>query len=109
MKQGKKPRKMLTDDQIGLLDAVGFDFGFKPDPNSPESDASWEANFNKLREYKDVHGSFDMPKDSPLATWAKVQRKQKKCRDSKMKTFINKERVAKLSEIDFDWGGDRNI
>jgi hypothetical protein len=99
----------LTDEQVEELDSVGFHWGFTPDPNSPESDASWEANFTKLREYKHSHGSFDMADDSPLATWAKVQRKQKKHRDSKVKTFINKQRVDKLSEIDFNWDGDRKI
>lgn len=109
LKTGKVPRRHLSDEMIEELESIEFHWGFTPDPNSPESDASWEANFNKLQEYKETHGSFDMDNESPLGTWAKVQRKQKKCRDSKTKTFTNKKRVDMLSEIDFNWDGDRNI
>mmetsp|Transcript_6959 Transcript_6959/g.12902 ORF Transcript_6959/g.12902 Transcript_6959/m.12902 type:complete len:219 (-) Transcript_6959:1296-1952(-) len=111
-KQGKKARCKLTDEQIEELDKVEFHWGYTPDPNSPESDASWNINFAKLQEYQKAHGDFNIPMTdqfSNLSKWAKAQRKQKNFRETKRKTFITKERVAKLEEIGFDWNGDRDI
>jgi len=105
----------LTDDQIEQLDEIRFHWGWTPDPNlSAESDASWEANFAKLQEYKESHGNFDVPMEevgslSLLATWAEVQRNQKYLRDMKRKILTTKARVDKLEEIGFDWDGDRKI
>lgn len=111
--QGKDPRHRLTDDQIAKLDEIGFHWGWTPDPNaSPESDASWEANFAKLQEYKESHGNFDVPMEGEflsLAKWARAQRNQNNLRVTKRKTFITKKRVNKLDEIGFDWDGDRKI
>ena len=103
----------MTEKQIDDLNAVGFEWNWTPDPIlSAESDASWEANYAKLQDYMADHGNFDVPMDGPyskLGTWTRVQRNQKYYRDTKRKTFINKERVDKLDEIGFNWKGERKI
>jgi Helicase associated domain len=111
LKQGKKPRAELTDEQIVKLDEIGFHWGFTPDPNSAESDASWEANLLKLKEYKESNGDFDVPMEGSsleLAKWTRAQRNQYKKRANKVKTFMTKERVKTLEGIGFDWGGVRD-
>jgi hypothetical protein len=115
-KQGMKPRMELTDEQIEKLDEIGFHWGWTPDPNrSAETDASWDANFAKLLEYKESNGDFDIPMDeskksvSELAKWARVQRNQYNLRETKRKSFMTKERVKKLEGIGFDWDGPRTL
>jgi len=113
VKQGMKPRGTLSDERIEKLDEIGFHWGFTPDPNlSAESDASWDANFKKLQEYKDSFGTFDVPMESgssALAKWARVQRFQHNLRKTKRKTHITKERVTQLTQIGFNWDGPRKI
>ena len=112
--KGEKPRKELTQEQIEMLDEIGFHWGFTPDPNkSLEPDASWEKNFAKLQEYKKAHGDFDVPMDdaaySKLGKWTRVQRSQKNLRDTKRKCFIKPDRIKKLDGIGFNWKGPRKI
>lgn len=112
MKTGKKPRTKVTDEQVASLDEIGFEWGYKPDPTAPESDASWKANFEKLKEYKEKHGDFDIPIEGAtenLGKWTRVQRLQNNLRDTKRKCFINKERINQLKDIGFDWKGNRKI
>jgi Helicase associated domain len=116
-KQGlKAPRCPLTDEQIAQLDGVEFHWGWTPDPaTSAESEASWEANFAKLQEYKDSSGNFDVPIGkgvvglSSLGTWVRVQRHQNYLRDTKRSSRMTKSRVDKLKSIDFDFDGDRDV
>jgi len=111
--KGEKPRRALTEEQIEQLDELEFHWGFKPDPNAAkELDSSWEANFQKIQEYKGSNGDFDVPMEgdtAKLATWARVQRTQKYYRDTKRKCFITTERIKKLKGIGFDWDGERKI
>ena len=112
IKTGKKPKAKVTDEQIEMLDEIGFEWGFKPDPNSSESDSSWEGNFAKLKEYFEANGNFDVPLDGDyefLGKWTRVQRLQKKKKDSKCKSFITPDRIKKLTKINFDWGGPRKV
>jgi len=123
IKQGKEPRFKMTDEQMERLDSIGFHWGYTPDPNgSAESDASWDNNFHALVGYRNVHGNFDVPVRengttmttttttlTRLATWTRVQRNQKYRRDSKLKCFINKKRIDKLTAIGFDWDGPRKL
>jgi Helicase associated domain len=112
IKTGQPPRAKMTDDQIASLDEIGFEWNFKPDPCAPESDAMWEQNFKRLKDYKDEHGDFDIPIEGEmgdLGKWARVQRNQNNLRETKRKCFITKDRIKKLSEITFDWEGSRKI
>ena len=111
LKQGLKPRVVLTDEQIDKLDGIQFHWGFTPDPNaSAESNASWNANFVKLQEFHKVNGTFDVPMEDDtlaLAKWTRVQRHQKYLKASKVKSFMSKPRENMLNEIGFDWDGPR--
>lgn len=123
LKQGKKPKAKLTDEQIERLDGIGFHWGYTPDPNSAESDSSWQSNFERLVKYRDSNGDFDVPLDggndsatagggsttTELAKWTRAQRNQYNMRATKRKTFMTKERATKLTEIDFDWDGPRTF
>ena len=112
-KLGKKVPTIVTDEQIKMLDGIGFHWGFTPDPNSAESDASWQANLERLKEYNTLIGDFDVPLDTDdsamtaLGKWTRAQRNQFLMRETKRKTFMTKDRAAKLTEIDFDWDGPR--
>ncbi|CAB9530371.1 helicase [Seminavis robusta] len=113
MTGGKKPRRALTQEQIDELDELNFHWGVELDLNKvKETDTAWEANFQKLKEYKDANGDFDVPMESDslkLAKWTRVQRTQKYYRDTKRKCLINKERIQKLGDIGFDWKGERKM
>ena len=107
-----KPRQKISAEQIASLDAIGFEWGFKPAAGAPQSDESWEANYEQARQYHEENGNLDVPtdyKDAFLAEWVCVQRDQKKRRDSKMKCNINKKRIKMLDDIGFNWDGPRKL
>jgi hypothetical protein len=107
-----KARKTISAEQIASLDAIGFHWGFEPAAGAPQSDEMWETSYEQARKYHEAHGNFDIPadyEDAFLAEWVCVQRDQKKRRDSKMKCNINKQRIQKLDEIDFNWDGPRKL
>lgn len=107
-----KARKDISPEQIASLDAIGFEWGFKPAAGAPQSDEMWETIYEQARKYHEDHGNFDIPadyKDTFLAEWVCAQRNQKKRRDSKMKCTISKERIEKLNEIGFNWDGPRKL
>lgn len=115
---GGKPRRSLSPDQIEELDKLGFYWGkFEVDRNKiPEPDSMWETNFANLAEYKKSHGDFNVPIDDKnqkalyqLGIWVRVQRTQKYYRDTKRKCFITKDRVKRLSDVGFDWKGERKL
>ena len=101
-----KPRRMINSDQIASLNDIGFHWGFKPKAGMPQSDPMWEKDYKEIKEFKEKHGDFNVPK-GPLDEWACEQRTQKKKRDSKMKCNINSARIKKLDAIQFNWSGPR--
>lgn len=113
MMTGKKPRKVLDQEVIAKLNEIFFHWGFQPDPNKfPELDASWEKNFEALKEYHESNGNFDAPITGDLMAlgkWVRVQRTQKYYRDTKRKCFITKDRIKMLNGVGFNWKGPRKI
>jgi Helicase associated domain len=113
MATGGKPRAPLSDEQVEKLNDIEFHWGFTPDPSTTaESETSWEANFAKLKSYKETNGDFDVPMQGTsvnLAKWARAQRHQNNLRATKRKSFMTKERVKQLDSIGFDWDGPRKI
>lgn len=106
-----KPRKDITPEQIEQLNSIDFYWGYKPKAGAPQSDEMWEKTYLEVQEYHEKHGTFDIPLESGgfLAEWVRVQRDQKKRRDSKMKCNINAQRIKMLNSIKFNWDGPRKL
>lgn len=129
IKTGQKPRARMTDEMIHQLDTIGFHWGkFIFDPmKCDESAQSWDTNFEKLKQYYEKNGHFNVPledvekKDDGegsnsnssstafLAKWTIAQRYQQKQRVGKVKSFMTKERASKLESIGFNWNGQHKL
>ena len=116
-----KPRSRISEEHIQQLNNIGFHWGFTPKAGLPQSDEAWNAALEKVTQYHKDFNTFDIEvreednKDGGgaqllyLAEWACDQRDQKKRRDSKMKSNMNKTRVDLLTKIKFNWGGQRKF
>ena len=66
---------------------------------------TWEENFQKLKEYKAIHGDCSVPfrynEDTRLGTFVSRQRQRDR------KGILKEEERAKLDELGFDWTGKR--
>lgn len=66
----------------------------------------WFYHYNKLVEYKRIHGNCNVPRnweqDPPLSRWVHNQRKQYKETRAGIST-MEEERIEKLEEIGFLW------
>ena len=95
------------------LNAIGFHWGYEAPPDAPQSDEVWTKCFEQVKEYHAEHKSFDIPLGSghdSLAKWVRVQRSNKKKKQSKIKCKdLTKEREKLLDSIKFDWNGNRDI
>ena len=95
------------------LDAIGFHWGYEAPPDAPQSDEAWTKCFEQVKEYHAGHKSFDIPLGSEhdvLAKWVRVQRSNKKKKDSKVKCpGFSADRIKLLDSIKFNWNGNRDI
>ena len=116
-----KPRSRISEEHIQQLNNIGFHWGFTPKAGLPQSDEAWNAALEKVTQYHKDFNTFDIEvkeEDNKngggaqllyLAEWVCDQRDQKKRRDSKMKSNMNKTRVDLLTKIKFNWGGQRKF
>ena len=127
-----KPRQRIPDGHIQQLTAIGFHWGYTPKAGLPQSDEAWTLAFEDVQEYYKTYHTFDIQPSSSsktnktntdddgsrtlgdyrlcfLAEWVCDQRNQKKRRDSKMKSNINKQRVDMLTTIGFNFDGPRTV
>ena len=81
-----------------------------PDTKSTGSGSStdmWQTQFEKLKEYKKVHGNCKVPqKYGPLGVWVNKQRNEyNKYNNRKkgMKPQLTLERISQLNSIGFTW------
>jgi len=86
-------REGLTDEQVKLLESVGFVWNTK--------EAQWEDCFEALRAYAEHHNNFQIPKEFlvagvRLASWVKTQR------HNYNQHKLSDERISKLESIE-DW------
>lgn len=67
----------------------------------PRTRANWLAMYERLRDYRGVHGHADVPtqwpKDPKLAVWVSNQRQRRK------KSSASDEEIALLDQLDFTW------
>lgn len=110
MRQFKKPRKKLTEEQITALNDLEFHWGYVPSL-STETDESWEKHFEELEKFQNTHGNFSVPavdETKKLSQWTRFQRHLHYLDKCKHKSFLAKERFDLLNGIGFDWSGDRH-
>ena len=97
----------LTDERIRLLNDINVDWdpsisgGFEK-VKQVDRDKEWEVVYNKLCEYKKVHGHADPKKKEPqLGPWA-CRMRMLYARNAKGETTtLNDAKVAKLQSIGF--------
>jgi hypothetical protein len=72
-----------------------------PSDTPPRTRANWLAMYERLRDYRGVHGHADVPtqwpKDPKLAVWVSNQRQRRK------KNSATEEEIALLDQLDFTW------
>ena len=97
-----------------LLDRVGFCW---TPPQGPVKGpgGKWHGHYNKLKQFKELHGHLDVPKDYPpdpkLYGWLK---KQISCRHAKMEDrhegrLLTDERERLLEELGVEWSSKRIV
>lgn len=72
-----------------------------PSDTQSRSQANWLAMYERLRDYRGVHGHADVPaqwpKDAKLSVWVSNQRQRRK------KNSASEEEIALLDLLDFTW------
>lgn len=91
-RQARKKNR-LSEDQIRMLDALGFIWdGWV---------AVWEQRYDELCEYKATHSDCNVPNEFPenlaLGRWVAVQRAFKR------RGLLNEDRIRRLNELNFEW------
>ena len=90
----------MTQERIDALAKIGFDWG--------KQNIGWDGHFEKLVEYKELHGHCQVPKNHSvdevnLGDWVNTQRAQyKSFQDGKYSPMTQK-RIDALEKIGFVW------
>ena len=96
---GKIPA--LTQERIGLLNELGFDWG------EEVNYTAWDSRFEELKEYKLKHGHANVPwrwiHNRPLAHWVVTQRNKYKALKDGKQTNLTQEQIEKMESIGFSW------
>ena len=96
--RSKYAKNILSPERVERLADVGFVWKARA--------SAWDAMFDALREFKQIHGHCNVPSNWPdnpqLATWCSSQRS--KCSTNSLST----ERVERLAEMGFVWGARTN-
>ena len=101
MKQGKKGPK-LSQERIGLLDGLGFNWGQKyPAP------LKWDDYYEELEKYQKAMGHCDVfinaSNPSSLAKWVSTQRFEYVRFRKGTHTLLTMDQIGKLNRIGFNW------
>mmetsp|Transcript_37585 Transcript_37585/g.112668 ORF Transcript_37585/g.112668 Transcript_37585/m.112668 type:complete len:1144 (-) Transcript_37585:315-3746(-) len=76
-------------------------------PASIAIDPVWEHHFDRLIKFKKENGHTMVPKkyqvDQPLSTWVFKQRQERNRYESRRRSTITIERIARLNGIGFNW------
>mmetsp|Transcript_29537 Transcript_29537/g.62752 ORF Transcript_29537/g.62752 Transcript_29537/m.62752 type:complete len:401 (+) Transcript_29537:229-1431(+) len=98
---------VLEKHQLLLLDRAGINWTPKPAPG-PEK---WMVSFEKIKEYKRLHGDCKVPRNYPpdpkLASWTRSQVGAYRNAQAGKKPALSEERARLLEEIGFDWGAPK--
>ena len=97
----RKKRGILTEDNIRILDALGFCWDRKP-AVARAMTAVWKQRINELKAFKKEHGHCNVPgqypPNRPLGHWVAFTRSWKKAGK------LAKERIRCLEKLGFCWG-----
>jgi superfamily II DNA or RNA helicase len=102
VKRQKRVTGRLSQEQIRLLDGLGFRWQFKPKPHG-----SWEDRLAEVAEFVAKHGHCKIPIPYPenprLGTFVNDTRSQGK------RGLLSAERIAKLDKLGFMWRGAKKV
>lgn len=92
----------MTDDRLQALESIGFTWAKR------KGQATWDAKFEQLKEYKEQHGDCLIPtkyaKDLALGRWVSTQREQYRLwKKGNPKSKMTYQRAMKLEEVGFVW------
>lgn len=89
-------KSLLSESQVQKLDSLNVDWNM-----AVTRDQRWELMFQRLRDYRDIHGDCRVPqkwsKDPQLALWVQVQRRMYH------QGKLRKDREEKLNSLNFIW------
>lgn len=86
---GSQPK--LTNDQIALLDKLGFRWDVRGE--------KWAERIEQLSQFRAQHGHCDLSEDEDLKSWAQLQR------TAQAEGKLDPERKAQLDALGFPWAG----
>ncbi len=99
--RGRRRRGQLSQEQIGVLDELGFSWDGWGERSGERSQARWESMYEALAAYQRAHGHSRVPRStgehSRLAHWLVTQR----C--ARRQGKLSAERVRRLDELGFVW------
>lgn len=95
-------KSSMTTERLRALQMIGFTWAKR------KGQATWDAKFQQLREYKISNGDCLIPtkycKDLALGRWVSTQREQYRLwKEGDPKSKMNQERASKLEQVGFVW------
>ena len=95
-----------TQEQINQLE--GIEFAWEVGSGPKKDDTLWRQRLKELIEYKEVHGDCRVPQkyeqnNVKLGKWVSHHRAEYKKWVKGKPSFLTKERVDLLEDIDFEW------
>jgi len=92
----------MTQERIDALEKIGFEWKLY-------TRIGWEDHFQKLVQFKDLHGHFQVPQNYTvdnvrLGNWVNKQRQHYRKFKRGQKSQITQKRIDALETIDFNWG-----
>ena len=90
----------MTQERIDALTKVGFHWG--------KSQVGWEANFEKLVQFKESHGHCQVPSNYSvdgvkLGTWVHRQRQRYRNNLTGRNSPMSQEQIDQLNSVGFNW------
>ena len=101
-KEGKSSR--MSDDRIQKLESIGFQWSLRCGLSKDEKTVQWDAQFQKLKKYKEMHGHCNVPtKSGRLGRWVNRQRYYCRLLKEGKSSRMSDDRIQKLELIGLQW------
>merc|ERR1712232_358130 len=97
----KGNRSKMTNDRVLKLESLGFDWAV----TSRKQCSRWENMLEKLKQYKNHYGGFNIPEsyDVHLFNWTRRQAHQFNRKQRGLNSNLTDEKMSKLHELGLDW------